>query len=103
MSGIALLTSFMAHLLVQALTLWSPANFNISGMVVVGDPIADPPKLTLPVGSVGDVTTEGRLTHDEDERRDLGDAVGLGSSNGNEVTTGSEKGEVISQRHIGLV
>ena len=72
-------------------------------MVVVGEPMADPPKLTLPGTSVAEVTREVRLTHDENERRDLGDTVGLGSSNGDEVTTWSEEGEVISQRHIGLV
>lgn len=45
----------------------------------------------------------GRLTHDEHERRDLGDTVGLGSSNGDKVTTGSKEREVVCQWHIGLI
>lgn len=42
-------------------------------------------------------------THNKDERRDLGNTVGLGRSNGHEVATGPKEGEVISQWHIGLV
>ena len=73
-------------------------------MVVVGDPIADPPKLTLPTESASLlITPHTALTHDEDEGRDLWDTVSLGCSDGDKVTTGSEEGEVVGQWHIGLV
>ena len=45
----------------------------------------------------------GSLTHDEDKRRDLGDTVGLGCSDGDKVSTGSEEGQVVGKRHLGVV
>jgi len=67
-------------------------------MVVVGDPIAEPPKLTLPRLLVRfqrraeDSRRREVRTHDKDECGDLGDTVCLGSADGDEMTTWSEEG-----------
>ena len=52
-SGTALLTSFMSHFLIHGWMLLSATNWSISGMLVVGEPMADPVKCTLSGVSAG--------------------------------------------------
>jgi hypothetical protein len=44
-----------------------------------------------------------RLTHDQLEGVDVGESIGLGSTDEDEGAAGAEEAEIVTERHLGIV